>query len=336
MNTNLWLYKFQITKWRDDDPVPLKYRTEYLSEKADDAYDQCVRSVQWEHERKGYVMISREKKVDLTRLEMENGFGRIIIEIERYGIGCYAGNSQITKPEEKEPLKKRVAVNAAIVGIGLLTFIGILWIGLDMHLPVHAAGRCYIRDGVHTAAYVISEQEPETLEPAVSESALTAPVVDAPAPRIETPAPAQEAPETVNADVDDVNAEIDVQGVETPANALNLSEYDEYLLLNIMMHEAGNQGVIGQALVGRCVINRMQDPAGRFGNSIEAVLTQPHQFGPLSEICRYEPNADSYAALELLESGWDESQGALFFESGAGFSWATFLFQYGGHRFYTA
>ena len=99
-----------------------------------------------------------------------------------------------------------------------------------------------------------------------------------------------------------------------------------------MVHEAGNQGVIGQALVGRVVLNRVA--SSRFPGSIEAVLFQPGQFGPEAEICRYEPNADSYAALELLEAGWDESQGALFFESGAGFSWATFLFQYGGHNFY--
>lgn len=116
--------------------------------------------------------------------------------------------------------------------------------------------------------------------------------------------------------------------------AYTFTERERYLLLHIMMHEAGNQGVTGQALVGRVVLNRVQ--SGRFPGSIEEVLFQPGQFGPEPEICRYEPNADSYAALELLEAGWDESQGALFFESGAGFSWATFLFQYGGHRFYTA
>lgn len=110
------------------------------------------------------------------------------------------------------------------------------------------------------------------------------------------------------------------------------TDRERYLLLSIMVHEAGNQGVTGQALVGRVVLNRVQ--SGRFPGSVEAVLFQPGQFGPEPEICRYEPNTDSYAALELLEAGWDESQGALFFESGAGFSWATFLFQYGGHRFY--
>ena len=111
------------------------------------------------------------------------------------------------------------------------------------------------------------------------------------------------------------------------------TDRERYLLLHIMVHEAGNQGVIGQALVGRVVLNRVA--SSRFPGSIEAVLFQPGQFGPEAEICRYEPNADSYAALELLESGWDESQGALFFCT-TSFSWATYLFSHGGHRFYTA
>lgn len=325
-------YTIRITERRGDDCfVPVIYNRQYLSDKADDALDQCVRAVEREHEQQGYVTASKEEG-DPTRLVMMKGSDRIILCIERVGLRFMRDWAK----EPKQPLKKRVGVDIAILGFGLLTFLAICWVGLDMHLPVHATGRCFIRDGVHTAAYVLEETEQETVAP-VYETAAPAPETTAPetVPTPETAAPAPTA-ETVNAETDEINAEIDTQRVEAAGNALNLSEYDEYLLLNIMMHEAGNQGPIGCALVGRCVINRMQDPAGRFGNTIEAVLTQPHQFGPLSEICRYTPNADCYTALEMLESGWDESQGALFFESGAGFSWATFLFQYGGHRFYTA
>lgn len=109
------------------------------------------------------------------------------------------------------------------------------------------------------------------------------------------------------------------------------TERERYLLLHIMMHEAGNQGVTGQALVGRVVLNRVE--SGQFPNDIESVLFQPGQFGPESSICRYEPNADSYAALDLLEAGWDESRGALYFCTSS-FSWATYLFTYGGHNFF--
>lgn len=118
---------------------------------------------------------------------------------------------------------------------------------------------------------------------------------------------------------------------ETETVSSRLTDRERYLLLHIMMHEAGNQGVTGQALVGRVVLNRVQ--SGRFPGSIEAVLFQPGQFGPEPEICRYEPNADSYAALELLEAGWDESRGALFFCT-TSFSWATYLFTHGGHNFF--
>ena len=113
------------------------------------------------------------------------------------------------------------------------------------------------------------------------------------------------------------------------------TDHERDLLARVMMCEAGNQGPIGAALVGRVILNRVESESGRFPNDIESVIYQPGQFSTASYLYRYEPNADCYAALDLLEAGWDESQGALFFESGAGFSWATFLFQYGGHRFYT-
>ena len=112
------------------------------------------------------------------------------------------------------------------------------------------------------------------------------------------------------------------------------TDHERDLLARVMMCEAGNQGPIGAALVGRVILNRVESESGRFPNDIESVIYQPGQFSTASYLYRYEPNQDCYEALELLESGWDESQGALFFESGAGFSWATFLFQYRGHNFY--
>ena len=53
-----------------------------------------------------------------------------------------------------------------------------------------------------------------------------------------------------------------------------------------------------------------------------------------------EPNADCWAALEMVESGWDESQGALYFERNAEKeTWHSKnlieLFVHGKHTFYT-
>lgn len=109
------------------------------------------------------------------------------------------------------------------------------------------------------------------------------------------------------------------------------TDRERYLLLHIMMHEAGNQGVIGQALVGRVVLNRVE--SGRFPDSIENVIYQPGQFSTAAYLYRYEPNADCYAALELLEHGWDETGGALYFCTSS-FSWATYLYSYGAHNFF--
>lgn len=192
-----------------------------------------------------------------------------------------------------------------------------------------------IRDGVHTAPWTLPEPETETTHETIAQrTESVAAVLDAletePVPETAAPVP-ETVPETET--LPETEQATETEQETTPdTRVYHFTEREQYLLLGIMMHEAGNQGVIGQALVGRCVLNRVE--SGRFPNDIESVLFQPGQFGPESEICKYSPNADSYAALELLENGWDESQGAFFFESGGGFSWATYLFTHGGHNFY--
>ena len=176
-----------------------------------------------------------------------------------------------------------------------------------------------IRDGVHTPAFTaLATIDRNELADMRAAEEWTEPVV---------------TPVTVNVGENYTISEEIAENVEnfSTNTTSGFTDRERYLLLHIMVHEAGNQGVIGQALVGRVVLNRVE--SGRFPDSIEAVLFQPGQFGPEAEICRYEPNADSYAALELLESGWDESQGALFFCT-TSFSWATYLFTHGGHNFY--
>ena len=109
------------------------------------------------------------------------------------------------------------------------------------------------------------------------------------------------------------------------------TDHERDLLARVMYCEAGNQGVTGAALVGRVILNRVE--SSRFPNDIESVVYQPGQFSTASYLYRYEPNADCYAALDLLEDGWDESRGALFFCT-TSFSWATYLFSYGEHNFF--
>lgn len=115
---------------------------------------------------------------------------------------------------------------------------------------------------------------------------------------------------------------------------------DSQKLLKIAMAEAEGESVEGKALVMLVVLNRVWSDG--FPDSIEGVIFQRNQFSPVREGGRYwttEPDAGCYEALELVMGGWDESCGALYFESADNEQgWHSrsleFLFQYGGHKFY--
>lgn len=114
---------------------------------------------------------------------------------------------------------------------------------------------------------------------------------------------------------------------------------DAYLLAKIAMAEAEGEGVEGKALVMLVVLNRVWS-AG-FPDSISEVIFQEGQFSPVSNgrYDRVEPDQECFEALELIQvERWDESQGALYFESNGKSSWhrdnLQFLFQYGNHYFY--
>lgn len=114
---------------------------------------------------------------------------------------------------------------------------------------------------------------------------------------------------------------------------------DSERLMKIAMAEAESEGVEGKALVMLVVLNRVW--SDDFPDTIEEVIFQPRQFSVVTEGGRYyttEPDAECYEALELVLSGWDESYGALYFESCAGSSWHSrnleFVFEFGNHKFY--
>lgn len=111
------------------------------------------------------------------------------------------------------------------------------------------------------------------------------------------------------------------------------------ILLKIAMAEAEGESVEGKALVMLVVLNRVWSED--FPGTIEDVVFQPRQFSPVQEGGRYyttEPDRECYKALELVMQGWDESGGALYFESCDKDSWHSenleFLYQYGNHKFY--
>ena len=101
---------------------------------------------------------------------------------------------------------------------------------------------------------------------------------------------------------------------------------DAYLLAKIAMAEADGESTEGKAMVIMVVLNRGY--AEGFENTIEDVILEHHtnengkevyQFTPVQPGGRWytvEPDADCWKALRMIEmEGWDESEGALYFEA---------------------
>ena len=120
---------------------------------------------------------------------------------------------------------------------------------------------------------------------------------------------------------------------------LEIGTEDAQMLKQIAMAEAEGEGTYGKALVMGVVLNRMQ--SDEFPDTVEGVIFQPKQFSVVLDGGRYYsviPDQECAEALELIESGWDETDGAMYFESCRGDSWHSrnleLLYQYGNHRFY--
>lgn len=117
-------------------------------------------------------------------------------------------------------------------------------------------------------------------------------------------------------------------------------EDESYLLAKIAMAEAEDEDTEGKALVIRVVLNRVKSK--KFPDSIKKVIYQERQFSPITNgrFDRVEPNEDCQKALDMIaEDGWDESRGALYFESKSASTWhednLQYLFRHGNHYFYT-
>lgn len=115
---------------------------------------------------------------------------------------------------------------------------------------------------------------------------------------------------------------------------------EAYLLAKIAMAEAEGEDTEGKALVILTVLNRVHSDS--FPDTIGEVIFQEDAFTPVKNgrFDEVEPNEDCYAALALIENGWDESQGSLYFERTTHKStWHSRnleeLFDHGNHTFYT-
>lgn len=119
-----------------------------------------------------------------------------------------------------------------------------------------------------------------------------------------------------------------------------ISRKNAYLLMKIAMAEAEGEDTEGKALVMRVVLNRVK--SREFPDTIKKVIYQERQFSPVSNgrFDRVEPDEDCQRALDMIQNErWDESRGALYFESKSKSTWhqdnLQFLFRHGNHYFYT-
>ena len=164
----------------------------------------------------------------------------------------------------------------------------------------------------------------------------------APASSPETTVPPATLPITVPTTAPTVAEPTETEAETTlppPVPVVILTEEEQTMLLKIGMAERGNSGCAQCiALVMRTVLNRVN--ADRFGSSIRSVLFAQDQFTPVMDgtYASAEPNDLCREALDMVIYGWDESQGALYYEWCEGESWHSqnlhLLFQHCDVRFY--
>lgn len=135
------------------------------------------------------------------------------------------------------------------------------------------------------------------------------------------------------------STEMLIEKIEEKAKVAGISKDEKQILLRIAMAEAEGEGVYGKAYVIRAVLNRVQSE--EFPDTIKKVVFQRNQFSPVKDNGRYwdvEPDAECYEAYNMIENGWDESAGALYFSRTGSSPWmqenTTFLYEVGNHSFY--
>lgn len=125
---------------------------------------------------------------------------------------------------------------------------------------------------------------------------------------------------------------------ESQEKTYHFDTVETEMLAKIAMAEAGIESTEGKALVINVVLNRVADDS--FPDSIEEVIYQKGQFSTVTFglLQSAEPDEECWDAVDMVMYGWDESQGATYFESKSDSTWhqdnLEFLFRYEHHIFY--
>lgn len=141
-----------------------------------------------------------------------------------------------------------------------------------------------------------------------------------------------------------VEHEVEQETISVMEYDRGLSEEDKYLLAKLAMAEAEGESLETKVLIIMVVLNRVESKG--FPNTIEGVIFQNskgvYQFSPTmpgGRWWRVEPNEECFRAVDIVnETGFDFSQGALYFEACKGESWHSrnleFICQVDNTRFY--
>ncbi|MFI3166962.1 MAG: spore cortex-lytic enzyme [Bacillota bacterium] len=96
------------------------------------------------------------------------------------------------------------------------------------------------------------------------------------------------------------------------SNNANFTDSDVYLLAKTIHAEARGENYIGQVAVGAVILNRVK--SAEFPNTIAGVVYQPWAFTAVHDgQINLEPDEQSIRAAKDALSGWDPSQGCLFY-----------------------
>ena len=102
--------------------------------------------------------------------------------------------------------------------------------------------------------------------------------------------------------------------VEPEAEIVELT-YEEAQLLMKVARAEGGPGLDGQLWAMRTILNRVYH--SRFDNTIQEVVSEKNQFVVYGNgsYLKADVNANTHLALAMIEGGWDETDGALYWEA---------------------
>lgn len=93
-----------------------------------------------------------------------------------------------------------------------------------------------------------------------------------------------------------------------------LSASDRELLARAVYAEARGESFAGQVAVAAVILNRRDDPYGRWPRSVAGIIYEPGAFSSVDDgQIDLPPNAEAYRAVDAAQNGWDPTGGAVYY-----------------------